>query len=418
MFNEILIDYDFHEDLEEQRMLLRQIVDKKYAIGELESSFVEKHNVHRGPDGKFTYCDGSCKGGGSSSLKNDYGKTLSAGQSAYFGNSQAVDENGNLITVYHGTVHDFTEFDTDRANPENDIGQGIYFSDNTYDVDSNYATEEGPDLRNKMDIYRDMLENEGMDFDEADALTRETFITAEAHTLTCYLNIENPVRLGGNKETFFDFNDGYDPDTEEFDDASGKLVDYYNAIENLVYSGKYEVYNERDFLGKVSDKFFGDAIDWGGMSAEEAIRGVKDAAAFNDVYTTNHYGDMVYGGAEMAREALQSLGYDGIIDKTVSQKFWNMDNMTRDTTHYIVFDSNQAKLVDNLNPTKDPNINKSVNGGKKMAGYNIYKLDKAEQAIVNALTKKCWDGEKRNLDLLCDPDRRILTKLLDKAGKK
>lgn len=379
-------------------------------------SLIQKFNENHDPQtGRFTYGPGGPKGGGGS-MKNNHGETLSAGQSAYFAKSQVVDENGNLIEVYHGTVHEFTAFDTDMANPENDMGQGIYFSDNDYDVDANYASEDGPDLQAKMYRYQEMLENEGMDPDEAEAKARETFITAEPNTLNCYLNMENPVRLGGDKETFFDFNQDYDPDTGELYGETGKLIDFYNEVENLAYNGKYDVYDPERFMQSVAEKLYGESFDWGGMSADEAIRAVKDAS-FDYVNIENQYGDYVMGGNELAREALENMGYDGIIDKTVGQKFRGMKNMTSDTTHYIIFDSNQAKLVDNQNPTSDPNINKSKEG-RKMSGYNIYKLDKAEQAIVNALTKKCWDGEKRDFSRLDAADRNILTGLLEKAGQR
>lgn len=406
-------------DVDFDNPLYDSIYSDDFKKKRVDDRSINKHNIHHGPDGRFTNCDGSCGSGGSTgsgSMKNNHGETLSAGQSAYFAKSQVVDENGNLIEVYHGTVHEFTAFDTDMANPENDMGQGIYFSDNDYDVDANYASEDGPDLQAKMDRYQEMLENEGMDPDEAEAKARETFITAEPNTLNCYLNMENPVRLGGDKETFFDFNQDYDPDTGELYGETGKLIDFYNEVENLAYDGKYDVYDPERFLQSVGENLFGEAFDWGGMSAEEAIKAVKEAS-FDYVNIENQYGDYVTGGNELAREALENMGYDGIIDKTVGQKFRGMTNMTSDTTHYIIFDSNQAKLVDNQNPTSDPNINKSKEG-RKMSGYNIYKLNKAEQAIVNALTKKCWDGEKRDFSRLDAADRNILTGLLEKAGQR
>lgn len=70
---------------------------------------------------------------------NSDGDRLSANQLEYFKNSKAVDENGNLQVVYHGTVSDFTVFERSFANPEGDMGSGSYFTTSNEDVEMNYA---------------------------------------------------------------------------------------------------------------------------------------------------------------------------------------------------------------------------------------------------------------------------------------
>lgn len=62
------------------------------------------------------------------SLKNDSnGRRLSEQQEEYFKDSKVVDEDGNLLVVYHGTDADFTVFDRSKSRANMDI-QGNFFS--------------------------------------------------------------------------------------------------------------------------------------------------------------------------------------------------------------------------------------------------------------------------------------------------
>ena len=59
------------------------------------------------------------------------GNALTEAQREYFKDSKAVDENGNLRVVYHGTDADFTVFDKTKGRSTMDI-QGMFFS--PYDI--------------------------------------------------------------------------------------------------------------------------------------------------------------------------------------------------------------------------------------------------------------------------------------------
>ena len=72
-------------------------------------------------------------------------------------------------------------------------------------------------------------------------------------------------------------------------------------------------------------------------------------------------------------EMLKKLGFDGIIDYNVSHKF-SEQKLDDDTVHYIVFDSNQIKLTDNLNPTEDVDI----------------RYSRKERSFSNALSREEW----------------------------
>ncbi len=73
----------------------------------------------------------------------------------WFGNSQIINSSGEPEIVYTGTLSDFTVFDYSKSNNQNFFGKGFYFSSSIEDVNSNYATVEGPDFEIKYDKIRE-----------------------------------------------------------------------------------------------------------------------------------------------------------------------------------------------------------------------------------------------------------------------
>lgn len=323
---------------------------------------VKKFNRWHDPKtGRFTFSpDKGFAGGGGVGSIDSTGRKLTSAQAAYFADSKAVDEDGDLIVVYHGTTNDFTVFDTSYANPESDMGSGIYLSNTRDDSEMNYGDEYGPDLRVKISRMQEQLEMEGMDSDEALAAAEELFITSEPQTFECYVNIKNPVYIAGKKSTFFDFDEGYDEETDEYGEASGPLIDMVEKLPDVVYDWGFECWDTDGFVESVQNRLYEEAMDWGGVDAETVVKVIKDASWEHEVTTSNRFGDGYMAGGEVARALFEEMGYDGIIDSTVSGKFRGMNHMDSSTTHYIAFNSSQIKLVSNENPTDNADITKSI----------------------------------------------------------
>lgn len=72
-----------------------------------------------------------------SSNYDSEGRLLSKGQTRFFGRSRCVNENSNLLVVYHASPKDFTTFDTDKIGTGggNIYGKGFYFCDDNYGLD-------------------------------------------------------------------------------------------------------------------------------------------------------------------------------------------------------------------------------------------------------------------------------------------
>ena len=280
------------------------------------------------------------------------GRQLSPGIVRRFENSKVVDENGNLKVVYHGTASgEFTIFDKSKGSVEGDFGSGFYFTDNESDVSEHYEGG-GPDFENKVARLAEQIEaEEDIEYPEAEARAREELYNG-SHKFEVYLNIENPAIVGETilldpDEYFSEYSEDDFDSYEDYEAEVEQLVT--DAIDNAIWEVERNVdlYNS-DGLADVLWSAFSD----GGIGIEE-LKG-----RINELYLEDSNGNIV--GNEVARQIIESLGYDGIIDPTVAGK-WNMD-IEDGTTHYIVFKPNQIKAVTNQNPTDNPDIHRSLSG--------------------------------------------------------
>ena len=287
-----------------------------------------------------------------------------------FAESKVRDENGKLLTVYHGTVNEFTVFDRSFAQIEGDFGKGYYFTSNEYDVDANYANEEGADLKNKIERYAERLEDEDeyadLSYEERKKIAREKFITSEPNTITAYLDMKNPVYINSNEEgTFLDFTEEYNEETDEFGEPEGLLIDFVEALNDI--SSEYSYFRPVDF-----SFLYEEAYD-GGMHASDAV-GIIKRRITDELMDEN--GDLAVN--EVIRLAFEEIGFDGIIDSSVYYKFRNMDGMDSSTTHYIVFNSNQIKSAEPVTYDDDGNViplSERFNPEKKDIRYSLKDTD-------------------------------------------
>ncbi len=93
------------------------------------------------------------------------GRELSVGQAEYFKNSKIRDNDGNLLTMYHGSRESFTAFDRKKAKSSGTYGSGFYFSNSeshagtygeTYEV---YLNIKNPLQDGDRNITKDQLRN-------------------------------------------------------------------------------------------------------------------------------------------------------------------------------------------------------------------------------------------------------------------
>jgi len=297
---------------------------------------------------------------------------------------------GHVFKVYHGTTNEFSIFDpTVKGNKEGQFGAVNYFTSDQGDADINYAGE-GPDLTLRIDMLAERLEGMdaediadelGIDIDEAEAalqsdealrqIATERLSGDTPQTMELFIRLDNPVFIGGPKETWID-NDvieqyredatdevleenGADKSqTEEFEDEiRERMEDYaindeppiFEAIQNAIQGfdtdvdavklyGELEIY---DYEISATD-------------LENRLRD-SDSLTYADDYES---GENV--GSHIIGQVFKNLGYDGIVLQNADQRFANMD-MGAQTAHVHVFEetpSNIKSAADNSGEF-DPN---------------------------------------------------------------
>lgn len=257
--------------------------------------------------------------------------------------SKVVDKDGKPLVVYHGTTHKFSAFDPTSGNIENDFGRGIYLTSSPADVSSNYAGV-GPDLTNRIEkraeeIFNDLDEQPEWNtpaykkaMQSARRKAEKELSGGSANVMPVYVDMKNPLKLGGENETRFEMS--FDEDTGI---ESGNAVEFLESLRRALL--KYDDVNIEKAMEDIGDDLFDGR-------ASDVIRKLKESEGIANAMDEN--GNLA--ASELVREAIEGAGYDGIIDNTVNVKFGSerrtgksMAGMDENTVHVIAFSPNQIK---------------------------------------------------------------------------
>ena len=349
---------------------------------------------------------------------------------------EAAEAAGYTVKGYHGTTHDFTVFDRSKGNAEGNWGKGFYFTNNKDDASANYGNEDGPDLIAKAERLAEQMEwmdgYEDKDYDERLQAAKEMLTGDNPHVISAALKMTNPVVINrqpfvGMQETYFDYNDGFNYETEEYDgEESGLLVDFINAWN--------EELEEPEWDGNYGDSFrfpLDDAFDgYAAHQLEAKAREVLDSKGF-----MNQEGDMASG--EFLRAVFERMGFDGIIDTDVNFKFGTqrkygraMAGVDEGATHFIVFDSSQVKQADPVTYDDEHNViplskrfdesNKDIRFSKANDSQKIAKKDYVDSAELDKLqfslsknNKKAIETWMKKREDLSEGERKSVLEYID-----
>ena len=275
------------------------------------------------------------------SLSDSKGRKLSEGQQEYFKDSVIRDDNGNLKVMYHGSLESFTVFDPLLKGGKNGSaeGFGIYLTDDK-EVAQPYA--------NNGTMY------EG------------------------YVNITKPAT--SYKKTI----------------SRNDLIKLIKATceieaQELVDDGEYDTVEEA-----IRDTWISNYVDTYKGSIEKSYKKTADEIINSNLNDKNIIHEVMIGsGARTYATAYKfydtlkaTLGIDGLIAR------WEGDE--KDVEVALAFDSNQFKNVDNLNPTEDLDIRRSLsNQGEDIApigNYNVYGRDVLLPVRETAPTEEVTEG--------------------------
>ena len=305
----------------------------------------------------------------------------------WFANSKVVDEDGDPLTVYHGTTHVFDTFTEERGNLENDMGKAFYFTSGQEDVSKNYAGE-GPDLTNRLEREAERIEaDKDIEHDEALGIARAELTAHGGAVIPAYLSLQNPLILEKGGGTIFEL----EKDTEYYDDLAKDEIDrddyedddeYQDALREKsdeIYFDDYDP-SETGLGGKLRDAIlniapnytvegFGE-VDGQGIIADLEIYPGMYMTAFDlyEAIKSNEKTNLIaddegnLANGQFMREVFEEIGFDGVVYEDPTQHFKTMDigfdEEGRPVKHFVAFEPTQIKSTFNKGEfsPQDPRI--------------------------------------------------------------
>lgn len=278
----------------------------------------------------------------------------------WFGDSKVVDDQGRPLVVYHGSTKNFDKFDIKKASAESDLGAGFYFTNNSQDLNKNYAGGGADFEANVEEAAVKIQQEEGIsDWEEAYQKAYNQEYEGDFR-YSVYLKTEKPFIIGGQNETKLTFK-------QQNNKQTGTLVDFAHQLDNAVNKN-------------ISTELFEYATTHNGEISASKIYEIFKAET-GPIYNSNDRDITADKFTSVVKKT-----FDGIIDTTVSNKFKHME-LTKETTHYVVFEPNQIKSTDNRG-TFSPYDN------------NIYYQGKRKGGAFDPITKQVILGRNSNTGTL------------------
>ncbi len=306
-------------------------------------------------------------------------------------------EMGFDSVLYHASTHDIEEFDANKSHVYNDWGRGIYATNSTEDAIANYAGI-GPDLTTRIELEADnilsslsnmvdyeveeYLEEHGYDLEDYDNNGDEVAKNIAKKRLmgTAEQGVVYPIMVNRKKMVIIDGNnstkipgkhrdDFYQIAKEEIDAAD---YDDEDAYEEAVTERTDELYcddpstyvgiirNALEVIGvddNDKDGIMSYMLDYDVTNLGDIDRYIRR----NNVSLYDFDVDSEYIGGAISALLFAELGFTGVIDKTVNEKFGSRSNLrtpmagvTKGVEHTIVFPGHE-NLVRSVFAAFDPN---------------------------------------------------------------
>lgn len=354
------------------------------------------------------------KNSGSFSMQDSKGRNLTKEQQEYFKDSKVRNENGKLLTVYHGSNSEFTIFDAKKsgqASKESKVG--FWFTE----------TKEGAENFANSLWYGDK----------------------KARTYETYLNIKNP-KIYDTVDNSVELKN-IDNKIEELKTVLRKLENKNIAIEINKNELKWANESELEDIAKYEGIDYKDAKQYHDVLKEyNQLEKEYDNKRYNDSYEKfrsdiyavagKSASDANFGGTGMwleneneiiskFKQQLIAEGYDGIIIKGTK---YDSETMGKNNNQYVAFYPEQIKKVNNINPTDNPDIRFSMTNDNYITGDDIAVKDMLVQeekktiedsvgeninnSIVNQVTQSKEAKEIVNKYKLMEIGKREYEKLL------
>lgn len=318
------------------------------------------------------------------------------------------------MPLFHGTTHSFDAFDGSITNPESDWGRGTYATTSPDDVSVNYAGE-GPDLTGRIARQTEIIADEmGLDYDDPKAIkaAREQLVgkVPEGQVLDLYARTEKYAEIGGDNPTYYKTQD-YRADAaeeikrEDYDDE----FDYEDAITE--YADQLASDDMDSPYNKILYALQRSAVPWEDQSVildsvvEQLADGEINLTELDNSIRSNvkeaydNEDNLIPAGA-VSSEVLQELGYEGVIDRKVADRFKNMQGMDSETAHVITFpsfESNLRRTDAEFDPAKRDSSNLLAGtAGAGVLGSGFLQSEEAEAGPLSSVNKAAQKTQRAN----------------------
>lgn len=249
---------------------------------------------------------------------------LSPQQQEFFKDSVVRNENGELIPMYHGSNSNFTIFDKSKGGQSNKSAKvGFWFTPNKEGAEKWAGQSWWGD--NEPKVYETYLN------------IKKPFIYKEIDNSSQIARLEEQLKIA--EDDISSTSRG----SQEYYDAYKRYNNIAKQIEDLSYTDPYEQFRSHIYAME-------------GKSPSQANTGGVGMAMDNEDEAVKKYVEM-----------LKSEGYDGIIIKGTN---YDRNTMGRNNDQYVVFDPEQIKNVDNLNPTNNPDIRYATGFDRGSSGFD------------------------------------------------
>ena len=278
------------------------------------------------------------------------GRTLSKQQQQYFKDSKIRDDNGNLLTLYHGSSNQFTIFDQNRAGKSTkDASIGFWFTETRegankftrgawYGNDNPNVYEVYLNIKNPK-IYRAIDNSSELEqIDNRLKENKQKVRDIENKNFAIEIN-SSDIRWASDEGELRDIAKSYGLPDNQINEFVMQSKEYQNLLKEQ-YNLEKEYENKR--YNDAYEQFKNDIYEIAGKTPSEANVGGTG------MYIENHN--------EVVKQYKQNLieeGYDGII---IEGTGYDSIYFGRNNNQYVAFYANQIKNVDNINPTSNQDI--------------------------------------------------------------
>jgi hypothetical protein len=247
-------------------------------------------------------------------------------------------------TYYHGSHRDIKEFKPDKGSPEGFMGKSVYLTNDPADASWNYASPEGPDIKNKIERLAERYQNEkDMNYTAAQEKAYKKVI-GRVDSGAVY-----PVKTRASKTADLDSRNQWIDLNPEYDEA-GELVSE-NPIAKRIAEGIQQ--RAKDAESRLEgERILSDVDLYDEKTPRELYENVRQAAGKREI--SDKTGGLL--NQEFARGALEDSGFDSA--RVNAHNEFNMDNTTPDTEHLMVFDPAKIRST---SAAFDPRFKDSAN---------------------------------------------------------